>query len=225
MAHARTTTRPKVADVIAKYGKCLELIPMDPNFHDVTFGLYVKDGIATVWTFSQRPGVEERVRKIRDQLVALGGLEPVEGASNQVRFPCGYFHVRPIRFLMAQAVEKNPEYRPPEGEMAIRDTKTKLTLSVAGREESGRWIYRVMGEGEAPNIPMRLRAVVAGFVRYGEMEKVSDTEVTFPCGYQHDKLVRLLLPYARNISAVETMLEAEALRGQMTVQTLGFTQR
>ena len=52
--------------------------------------------------------------------------------------------------------------------------------------------------------------VVAGFMRYGEMEKVGDTEVAFSCGWQHDELMRLLLPYSRNISAVESML-----RGQM----------
>jgi hypothetical protein len=35
--------------------------------------------------------------------------------------------------------------------------------------------------------------------------------------------MRLVLPYSRNISAVETMMDAEALRGQMTTGTLGFT--
>ena len=30
--------------MIAKYGKCMELISMDPNFHEITVGLYFKDG-------------------------------------------------------------------------------------------------------------------------------------------------------------------------------------
>ena len=55
------------------------------------------------------------------------------------------------------------------------------------------------------------------------MEKISDTKVAFPCGQRHDELIRLLLPYSRNISSVESMMEAEALRGQMTTGTLGFT--
>ena len=55
------------------------------------------------------------------------------------------------------------------------------------------------------------------------MEKVSDTEVAFPCGQRHDELIRLLMPYSRNISAVENMLDSEALRGQLTTGTLGFT--
>ena len=223
MTETKITQRLRVSDVIERYGKCLELVPSDPHFHDISVSLYVKDGTCTVWTFSQRPGVEERVQRIRDQLVALGGLAPLEESHNQVKSSCGYLHVRPVKFLLAQAVGKDPSFAHPEGEMSIKDTKTKLMLSVSGREEDGRWVYQVSGEGEAPNIPMRLRLVVAGFVRYGEMEKVSDTEVTFPCGQRHDKLIRLLMPYSRNVSAVESMMEAEALRGQMTTGTLGFT--
>ena len=59
-------------------------------------------------------------------------------------------------------------------------------------------------------------------MRYGEMERVSDTEVTFPCGYRHDELIRLLLPYSRNVSSVEQMMEAAAMRGQLTTATAGF---
>ena len=223
MTATKTTRPPRVSDVIDRHGECLELVSMDPHFHQISVGLYVKDDICTVWTFSQKPGVRERVQQIRDQLIALGGMEAVEGAHDQVRPPCGYPHARPVKFLLAQAVGKDPDYSPPQGEMSIQDTKTKLMLSVSGEERDGRWIYQVSGEGEAPNIPARLRLVVAGFVRYGEMEKVSDTEVSFPCRQRHDRLIRLLMPYSRNISAVESMVEAEALRGQMTTGTLGFT--
>ena len=223
MTETRTEERLGAAEVTERYGKCLELVPMDPHFHDITVGLYVKDGTCTVWTYSRKPQVEDRIERIRDQMVSLGGLTPVEGTHNQVTFPCGFLHVRPVKFLLSQSVGKDPDYSAPEGEMSIRDTKTSLMLSVAGREEDGRWVYEVSGEGEAPNIPLRLRMVVAGFVRYGEMEKVSDTEVSFPCGRRHDELTRLVMPYSRNISAVESMMEAEALRGQMTTGTLGFT--
>ena len=223
MTETRIPERTRVADVIERYGKCLELVPMDPHFQDISVGLYVKDGTCTVWTFSQKLGGRDRIREIRDQLVALGGLDPVADTHDQVRFPCGYLHVRPIKFLLAQAVGKSPDYSPPQGEMSIKDTKTKLRLRINGREEEGRWVYQVSSEGEAPNVPLRLRMVVAGFMRYGEMEKVSDTDVAFPCGSRHDGLMRLLMPYSRNISAVESMMEAEALRGQMTTGTLGFT--
>ena len=85
-------------------------------------------------------------------------------------------------------------------------------------------MYSVSAEGDAPNPAVRLRMVVAGFLRYGEMEKVGDVEVAFPCGERHDALMRLLMPYSRNISSVEGMMAAEALRGQMTTGTLGFSQ-
>ena len=223
MTETRTKERLRVADVLERYGECLELVPMDQSFHDISVGLYEKDGTCTVWTFSQKPGVEERVRKIRDQIVALGGLVAIDGTHNQVRSPCGTLHERPVKFLMAQAVGKARDYATPKGDMSIQDSKTNLILSVSGSEEDGRWVYEVSGEGEAPNPALRLRLVGAGFVRYGEMEKVDDTRVAFSCGQRHDPLIRLLMPYSRNVSSVESMLEAEAMRGQMTTGTLGFT--
>ncbi len=224
----RTPERsPQVADVLQRYGRCLELIPSDPQFHDISVGLYEKDGIYTVWSFSRKAGVEGRLTQIRDQVAVLGGLIPVETSPIQVSFPCGDPHLRPLKFLIAQAVGKSPDYTAPPGSMSIKDTRSSLILNVSGEEEDGRYLYHVSGDGDAEaesaRGPLRLRAVVAGFVRYGEMEKVGDTVVAFPCGQRHDGLMRILLPYSRNVSAVENMAEEEALRGQMTTGTLGFT--
>jgi len=218
-----TKTRVHAGDVLERYGSCLELVSMDTNFHNISVALYVKDWVCTVWTFSQREGVQERIERIRDNIVDLGGLEPIKGTHHQVRFGCGHLHVRPLKFLMSQAVGKARDYAQPGGDMTIKDTKTKLILAVQGRKSDGQWVYEVSATGEAPNPMARLRLVVAGFVRYGEMEKVSDTVVTFPCGQRHDQMLRVLLPYSRNVSGVESMIEAEALRGQMTTGTLGFT--
>ncbi len=128
-----------------------------------------------------------------------------------------------LRFLLSQALDKGPDFSPEGDGLSIRDTKTKLTLSVAGQESAGRCVYEISATGEAPSIPARLRLVVAGFVRYGEMENVGDAEVAFPCGQRHDRLMGILMPYSRNISAVENMMEADAMRGQMTTSTLGFS--
>ena len=218
-----SASRPSVAQVIDEYGKCLELVPMDPHFHGISVGLYLKDGVCTLWSFSGKPGVEERIAAIRDQFVALGGLTPIDGTHNQIKFLCGGMHLRALRFLLAQAVGKSPDFSPEGDGLSIRDTKTKLTLSVAGQESAGRFIYEVSATGEAPSIPARLRLVVAGFMRYGEMEKAGEAEVAFPCGQRHDLLMGILMPYSRNISAVENMIEADAMRGQMTTSTLGFS--
>jgi hypothetical protein len=225
MSWGAATDRPRVAGVIERYGRCLELVAVDPHFHDISVGLYLKNGVCTVWSYSGKPGVQDRITKIRDQFIALGGLAPLKGTHDQLRFPCGHVHIRALRFLLAQAVGKSPDYSPAGGQLSIQDTKTKLTLSVTGRDTEVGWVYQVSGTGMAPSIPERLRLVVAGFVRYGEMEKISDTEVAFPCRQRHEQLMGLLLPYSRNITAVEGMLEEEAVRGQMTTGTLGFTSR
>jgi len=218
-----TGNRPSVAQIIEQYGKCLELVPMDPHFHGISVGLYLKDGVCTLWSYSGKPGLEERIKAIRDQFVALGSLTPVDGTHNQIKFLCGDPHLRALRFLLAQAVGKSPDFSPEGYGLSIRDTRTKLTLSVSGKETDARYIYELSATGEAPSIPARLSMVVAGFVRYGEMEKVGDAEVAFPCGQRHDRLMGILIPYSRNISAVEDMMEADAMRGQMTTNTLGFS--
>ncbi len=224
MATAEGRLRP--AEVIERYGQCLELVPLDRRFHDISVGLYVKRDICTIWTFSQREGVEERIREIRDQMIALGGMEAVCDSHNQVRFPCGHLHQRTLRFVMSQAVGKAPDYAPPQGELAIQDSKSAMTIHavLSTAADDGPSVYNVSLEGEARNAAMRLRMVLAGFTRYGEMEQVGETGVAFACGMSHDALMRVLLPYSRNISSVETMMAAEALRGQMTTGTLGFSQ-
>ena len=223
MTQSAIAKRGQVAQKIAEIGNCLELVPMDPHFGGVSVGLYVKDDVCTVWSFSHAAGVGERLRAIRDQMVKLGGVEPVDGSSTQFVFPCGMVHVRPVKFLLTQAVTKSPDFAHPDGPMTIKDSKSALMLTVTGVQGEDRCAYQVSGEGETRNPALRLRMVVAGFVRYGEMEKVGDTEVAFHCGQRHDELVQLIMPYSRNISAVESMLEAESMRGQMTTSTLGFT--
>ena len=212
--------RLSAVEAIERYGKCLELVPIDPYFHDISIGLYSKEGIATVWTFSRMEGVEARIEQVRDQLVKLGDMEPVEGTHHQLRPPCGTIHQRPLKFLMMQAVEKDPSFDYPEG--PVKDLRSPLMLGFESEEIDGRIVYRVTAEGEAPRAAGRLRAILSGFVRYGEMERVGDG-VSFSCGARHDQLMRLLLPYARNVTGTQDMLEADALRGQMTTGTLGFT--
>ena len=222
MSEDKTTTQLSVTSILEQYGQCLELVSMDPHFENITVGLYLKKDVLTIWTFSHNPGAENRISQIRNQLVNLGGLAPIEDTHNQARFTCGGLHSKPLKFLLMQAVEKDPDYKFPE-EMSIKDTKTELTLKMSGRESEGRWVYAISAEGEAPNAELRLRSVRLGFIRYGEMEAVGDTDVGFACGRRHDELVRLLMPYSRNISAVQDMLDSTAMRGQLTTGTAGFS--
>ena len=221
MSGVRTGKRVSVKETLERIGACSELVPMDPHFHNISVGLYMKDGTGTVWTFSQIPEVGRRVQEIRDQLCILGDMNPVPGTRDQARFSCKHSHVRPLRFLVKQAVEKPPNYTLQKGR--IKDLRSQLMLDIESRSVDGKWVYNVTSEGTASNEAHRLRAVGAGFTRYGEMERRDDGGISFPCHHRHDNLAKLILPYARNVNKVEDILSETSLRGQMTTGTLGFT--
>lgn len=224
MAQATGRAPSRSAEVIEKYGRCLELIGIDPNFHDISVGLYLKDGVSTVWTFSQKDGVEKRLEEIRDQLVLKGSMEAVAGTTNQVHFACGTFHDRPMRFLLRNAVEKTPISEPDTSPLTVRDIKSKLDMLATPHEEDGRWLYTVTATGEFKRPEIRIRAMVGGFMRYGDLERIEVDTASFQCKARHDALVRTLMPIARNVSGSADALEAEDMRGQLTTQTLGFSQ-
>ena len=215
---------PRPKDVIAKYGRCLELIPTDKRFNEISVGLYVKNAVFTIWSFSTKPGIEKRIEEIRDLLVSLGGMSPISGTHNQAKFDCGLIHNRPVRFLLSQAVGKDPEYTTSAASMEIKDSKSDLLIRAEGIDKDNIRCYQISATGEARNPAMRLRMIVAGFSKYGEMDKIGDQEVAFECRRNHDGLLRILLPYSRNVSSVETMMQAESMRCQMTTSTLGFSQ-
>jgi hypothetical protein len=219
----QATDKPKVRETIKRLGQCIELISMDPHFHDITVGLFLKDRLLTIWSYSPVPGTDERIRTIRDRLVALGDLATVDGTTNQASVPSGDILLQPLKFAFREAVEKEPDELP-SGPMEVPDNKSNLTFSVTGEDKSGVYVYTVTTNGDSPRADARVKAAVGGFMRYGECERVTPESFRFPDGQQHDGFVRLLLPYARNVSAVERMLAAEESEGQMTTQTLGFSQ-
>ena len=201
-----------IKDVLNRIGSCSELISIDPYFKDISVGLYEKNGIYTVWSFSKVSGVSNRISEIRDQLVNLGGMVPVRE-----------LYDRPVKFLIKLAVEKPSDYRHPDGQIRIKDLRSPLTLIINSHDENGKRIYEVTTEGEFKNPELRKRATVQGFIRYGEMEKIDNTKVMFNGGYRRDELIRIILPYARNITGTQDMLDADSMRGQMTTNTLGFS--
>jgi len=214
----------QVQAALGKYGTCMELISMDPNFEEITVGLYLKGAVFTAWSFSQKPGTDKRLEEIRDQLIELGDMEPVSDTTNQARFPDNETYGRPLRFLLRQAVEKPYGTKHPSGRIEIKDLRSPLQLIVEPENVDGRWAYRVTAEGEYKNPAVRIRACLQGFVRYGDMERLSDNHVGFTHGGRRDGLVRLILPNARNVTGTAEMLDAEDMRGQMTTGTLGFSQ-
>ena len=126
--------------------------------------------------------------------------------------------------MFSSAVEKPPDGLIPTGEITSPDTKTKLIFKISGEKMAQEIVYAVSVEGVHERSEMRIRAVVGGFIKYGGCERVAPNKFKFTDGGEYNKFVRLLLPYARNISAVEDMLTQADMEGQMTTQTLGFSQ-
>ena len=161
-------------------GSASSWCPSTLTFTTSPVGLYSKEGIATVWTFSRRDGVEERIEQVRDQLAKLGDMDALlKGPTTRFKPRCGTIHQRPLKFLMMQAVEKDPSFDYPKG--LVKDLRSPLMLGFESEEIEGRTVYRVTGEGEAPRAAGRMRAITSGFVRYGEMERADDG-VAFECG-------------------------------------------
>jgi len=212
-----------IKDTIRKYGNCESLISIDPNFKEISISLFVKDNIATVWSFSKKKGVDQRIEQIRNQLIHLGGMIPVPNTHNQAQFPNGEMYKRPLKFLIRRAVEKPPDFRHATGPISIKDLRSPLTIEIVPQETSGQCVYEVITIGEHKTAEIRKRAIVQGLIRYGDMERVEPTKAIFPNGYRRDELVRIVLPFARNITGTQDMLESDSMRGQMTTGTLGFS--
>jgi len=214
----------KVIEKIKELGNCIELVSIDPHFHEVTTGLFRKGNILTIWSYSKTQGIEKRIEQIRDRCCRLGDLSPIPNRHDQMRLATSINLDLPLRFMFSSAVEKSPDSLIPTGEITSPDTKTKLIFKISGEKMAQEIVYAVSVEGVHERSEMRIRAVVGGFIKYGGCERVAPNKFKFTDGGEYNKFVRLLLPYARNISAVEDMLTQADMEGQMTTQTLGFSQ-
>ena len=97
-----------VSQVRKEFGKCLELVSMDPNFHEISVGLFVKKNILTVWSYSKKEGIEDRLNQIRDKMVDFGALERSDSDFKLV-IPEGALIERPLKFLFVKSVEMKPD--------------------------------------------------------------------------------------------------------------------
>ena len=214
----------RITEKVAKLGHCIELVSLDPHFHEVSIGLFVKNGLLTISSYSVLDGIDARIEQIRDRCVLLGDVEPVEGTTDQLQLISDLYLDRALRFMFIAAVEKDPSAELPTGRITAPDTKTKLTFVIEGAMEDGKYVYTVSAEGQVERAEMRIRAAVGGFIRYSDCERVDKNKFSFPDGKKYDNFARLILPLARNVSAVEAQLEQDEMAGQMNTQTLGFSQ-
>lgn len=209
---------------IVDIGRRIELIPIDPHFHDITMGLYRQQTVdATtgkgspvflVHTYSHISGAAERIESIRQAMQTLGGM--LRTPDGLLYFPCNNVHEAACRrvFLEACKLASNTPIEPRP--LNILDKKSKLTITV---DSTGKGIYRVTAEGEGRGAARRISAIAGGLMKLGEMESIeTDTKdtVAFACAQSHDALIGLLLTRAPNVRIVLREEEMEAGRGVLT---------
>ena len=199
-------------------GRRIELVAMDPHFHEISMALYRRereDGPQLlVHTYSRIEGALQRVESVAAAMVALGGMQPVEGDAQRVRFPCGRSHHMASRRLFLEACKLPPASDATPRPLHVFDKKSSANVTVTSLGEGA---YQLHTDGQGDKVAMRRAAIAGGLVKLAEMEWLERDadKIAFPCGRSHDKLVGLLLVRAQNVRSVERELEAAAARGQL----------
>ena len=206
---------------VVDIGRRIELIPIDPHFHDITIGLYrqqivdattSKDSPAfLVHTYSHISGADERIEGVKEAMQILGGM--LRTAGGLLYFPCKSGHEAACRRVFLEACKLTPNTLIEPRPLTILDKKSQLTITV---DSTGKGIYRVTAEGEGRGAARRISAIAGGLMKLGEMESLAthhkDT-VAFACAQPHDALIGLLLTRAPNVRVVLREEEMEAGRG------------
>jgi hypothetical protein len=200
-------------------GQRIELVSMDPHFHDISIALYRQQADAgptfLVHSYSVKEGAGDRIDFITRAMAILGGLEAVPGERHKLRFSCGAEHPLACRRVFLEACKLDPTQRPNVRPLRILDKKSNRTITANAQ---GHGIYLLNADGEEAEKAARISAVANGLLKLGQMQtgESGGNSVTFPCGQSHDALVGLLLVRALNVRAVLREQEMAASRGVLS---------
>ena len=203
---------------LLELGERVELVSMDPHFHDISISLYrsTGEGGASAFlahSYSGREGAPERLGFVMRAMAVMGGMGPAPGVPGRLAFACGGEHRAAVKRLFLEACKKAPGSEVAALPMSIYDKKNDLTIDAASTGAGG---YRLAtGGGSADDkVARRVDGVTRGLVKLAEMEPGEALgEARFPCGQAHDALVGLLLGRALNVRAAMREAEAAAARG------------
>lgn len=209
---------------IVDIGRRIELIPIDPHFHDITIGLYrqqiadtptgTDSPVFLVHTYSHITGATERIQEIVQAMQILGGMRKTD--DGLLYFPCKHPHEFACRRVFLEACKLTSSTPAEPRPLNILDRKSQLTITV---DSTGNGTYQVRANGEGRGATRRISAIAGGLMKLGEMESGatdnSDT-VRFACGHSHDALVGLLLIRAPNVRVVLREEEMGAARGVLS---------
>lgn len=198
-------------------GRRIELVPMDPHFHDITIALYQpgreEEPAFLVHTYNRMNGVQRRMKFVIKGMEILGNM--AVAPDGLLRFPCGSEHQLACKRSFLEACKLTPtdpiESRP----LNILDKKSGLTITVISL---GDGVYQVTADGEGKRAERRISAIAGGLIKLGEMVAVDGSldKIAFPCGHSHDALVGLLLVRAPNVRAIVREQDMAASRGVLS---------
>ena len=203
---------------LLELGERVELVSMDPHFHDISISLYrsAGEGGASAYlahSYSGKEGAAERLAFVMSVMTVMGGMVPAPGEPGRLAFACGDQHRAAVKRLFLEACKKAPGADVAALPMSIYDKKNDLTI---GATSMGGGAYRLATDvGEADDkVARRVDGVTRGLIKLAEMEPGAELgEARFPCGVAHDELVGLLLGRALNVRAAMREAEAAAARG------------
>lgn len=191
---------------------------MDPHFHGISVGLYCKDAPdgprAVVYSYSARPGADERLAFVAEAMGTLGGLEPVAGdPDGGLRLPCGQWHNAALKRLFLDCFRVEPSEPLSPRPLAGRDSRSEQAIDLV---PLGNGVYRVDATGAAPEELSRAPAIARALVRLVELDEVDETTVAFPCRHDHHELAGLMLVRAQNLRAALREEELSTGRGVLS---------
>jgi len=195
-------------------GQRIELCSMDPQFHDISMGLYCRqvDGESQilVHSYSQQAGTGDRVEFIRQALIAMAGLTEVPN-EKWLRFPCGSFHKRAIKRSFLDLCKLATGSELPIKPMRGFDKKAKCDLLIRGL---GQGRYECQSAETTETSEKRSRALAVGFAKVCEMSLDEEgNHVSFACQSEHDSLLGLMFFRAQNVRRAMREEEQAASRG------------
>jgi hypothetical protein len=194
-------------------GKRIELISMDPHFHNITIALYRQDHAGRpeylVHTYSRVEGTKQRIESIRRSMATLGELLQ---SGDWLHFSCGAEHQAAMRRTFLEAAKLSPDSAVAPKPLSVLDKKSGRNISA---QSLGGGRYQIVGDGPEDGKAARIDAIVGGLVKLAEVVPVEGTsgQVAFPCGKSHDALLGLLLPRALNVRAILREEESAGGRG------------
>ena len=203
---------------LLELGERVELVSMDPHFHDISISLYreIGEGGASGYlahSYSGKEGTAKRLAFVMRAMAVMGGMVPAPGQPGRLAFACGEEHRAAVKRLFLEACKKASGSDVAALSMSIYDKKNDLTIDATA---TGSGSYRLAADrGEDDDkVVRRVDGVTRGLVKLAEMEAGGGLgEARFACGVAHDELVGLLLGRALNVRAAMREAEAAAARG------------